>query len=111
MTKQQLAQFSERLLDQQTELLGVADLIEEPMNAATLGQSMVGRLSLMDVMQQQSISSVKQDRQDESLLRIKAALIRIDEGQYGHCVGCLSLISLARLHVDPSVEHCVNCAN
>ena len=110
LTAKQLIVFAERLLDQQAELLGVADLINASTGAVTLDQSSVGRLSRMDAMQQQAMALAGQERQDDLLWRIKAALIRIDEGEYGDCVECLSPIPLARLEIDPAIECCVNCA-
>ncbi len=107
----QLMMFAERLLDQQAELMGVADLVKESASAVTLDQSSVGRLSRMDAMQQQAMALVGQARQGDLLQRIKAALIRIDEGEYGECIECLSPIPIARLEIDPAVECCVNCAD
>ena len=111
MNTEQLNAFTERLLEQQAELLGVADLVNESASAVALDQSSVGRLSRMDAMQQQAMALAGQERQDDVLLRIKAALIRIDEGEYGDCVECLSPIPFARLEIDPAVECCVNCAD
>jgi len=107
----QLTMFGERLLDQQAELMGVADLVNESANTVTLDQSSVGRLSRIDAMQQQAMALAGQERQDDVLQRIQAALIRIDEGAYGDCVECLSPIPVARLEIDPAVECCVNCAD
>ena len=107
----QLMVFAERLLDLQAELMGVADLVKESASAVTLDQSSVGRLSRMDAMQQQAMALAGQERQGDLLQRIKAALIRIDEGEYCECIECLSPIPIARLEIDPAVECCVNCAD
>ena len=107
----QIAIFTERLLDQQSELLGVADLVNEAASTVALDQSSVGRLSRMDAMQQQAMALAGQERQDELLQRIKAALIRIDDDEYGDCIECLSPIPIARLEIDPAIECCVNCAS
>lgn len=37
------------------------------------------------------------------------ALQRIDAGTYGTCVHCGERIPLARLHVVPATQHCVDC--
>jgi DnaK suppressor protein len=44
------------------------------------------------------------------LLRIDTALERLEEGEYGLCVGCGAPIPDARLALDPAVAVCVACA-
>lgn len=44
------------------------------------------------------------------LRMIDAALQRISEGEYGHCVKCGSKISEERLDVLPATPFCRNCA-
>lgn len=41
---------------------------------------------------------------------IRAALKRMDEGEYGYCVSCGSVIDAARLDVVPATPFCRNCA-
>lgn len=111
MDAKQLTIFTEQLLRQQLELLGVSDLVDESAGTVELDQSSVGRLSRMDAMQQQAMAVAGQERQQEMLARIKSALIRIDDGEYGECIECLQEIPLARLEIDPSIEYCVSCAD
>ncbi len=111
MDSQQQAQFEQRLLDEQAQLLGVADLLHSDEAAPVeLDQTAVGRLSSMDAMQQQAMALASQERQGQRLARIKAALERIDDGEFGECLDCLKEIPTARLDIDPSIEYCVNCA-
>lgn len=42
--------------------------------------------------------------------QIEAALIRMDEGNYGTCVRCADAIPVARLDAVPHATHCVRCA-
>jgi RNA polymerase-binding protein DksA len=44
------------------------------------------------------------------LLRIRAALKRIDEGTYGVCASCGDDIPVARLKAVPTTALCVGCA-
>ena len=111
MNDQQIKIFVERLLNEQAELLGIADLVDESANTVKLDQSSIGRLSRMDAMQQQAMAMASQDRQRFRLNRIKTTLHRIDDGEFGECVECLEIIPVARLEIDPSIEHCVNCAS
>ncbi|MBN9890081.1 TraR/DksA family transcriptional regulator [Salipiger abyssi] len=44
------------------------------------------------------------------IARIKAALNRMDEGEYGYCLNCGDAISEARLDVLPEAPLCAACA-
>ncbi len=45
------------------------------------------------------------------LLRIRAALDRIDAGKYGRCIGCGEKIAPKRLEALPVALHCMPCAS
>lgn len=42
--------------------------------------------------------------------RVQKALLAIDEGSYGVCVGCESDIGEDRLRANPSADLCMSCA-
>jgi DnaK suppressor protein len=44
------------------------------------------------------------------LVRIEAALQRLDEGRWGHCVGCGGAIAPKRLAVMPEATLCISCS-
>ena len=46
----------------------------------------------------------------EDVRRIKSALGRIEQGTYGRCVTCSSMIAPERLEAIPSADHCTRCA-
>lgn len=71
---------------------------------------MVGRLSRMDAMQGQAMAEEVKRRRANELTRIKAALSRMEEGEYGYCLNCGDDISEKRLDLDPSVSLCNKCA-
>ena len=76
----------------------------------TLQQDSVGRLSRMDAMQQQAMAKAEERRRHAERARIKAALVRLDEGEWGYCAKCGEDIAEGRLTNDPSVARCVGCA-
>lgn len=76
-----------------------------------LQQDSVGRLSRMDALQQQAMAQATGRRRAAEGLRIKAALTRIDEGEWGYCLSCGEEIAEARLHHDPSIPTCIKCAS
>jgi len=85
-------------------------LSEEGREPVTLQQDSVGRLSRMDAMQQQAMAQAEERRRTAERARIRAALARLDEGEWGHCAGCGEDIAEGRLRNDPSVARCVGCA-
>jgi len=48
---------------------------------------------------------------EEEIRRIRAALQRIREGEYGFCVTCGSQVQPARLDLLPDTPFCATCAN
>lgn len=49
------------------------------------------------------------DNDRNTLLRIDQALARIDEGTYGSCLNCGTVMSEKRLMAVPWAPHCVDC--
>ncbi len=76
-----------------------------------LDQTTQGRLSRMDALQSQAMALETQRRRELRRARIKAALARLEEGEYGACVTCGEEIGEARLAVDPTTPTCVDCAS
>ena len=76
----------------------------------TLDQQSVGRLSRMDAMQHQAMAQATKIRREQQKARIIAALGRIEEGEFGYCLGCGEEIAPARLELDPTVPNCLACA-
>lgn len=83
----------------------------ESRDPVTLQQDSVGRLSRMDAMQQQAMAQATERRRQAERSRIKAALARLDEGEWGYCGNCGEDIAPKRLEHDPSVGTCVKCAS
>lgn len=50
-----------------------------------------------------------QDRERRLVGKIRAALHRLDEGEYGVCVSCGDEISERRLMARPVATHCIDC--
>lgn len=75
-----------------------------------LDQQSVGRLSRMDAMQQQSMELATEERRQQRLAALAAALRRVDSGGYGYCLECDDKIAAGRLAVDPAVTLCIDCA-
>lgn len=75
-----------------------------------LDQTTVGRLSRVDAMQRQAMAQAADRQRQVQIQRLRAALERLDEGEYGTCVRCGDTIAPRRLEADPAVPTCIACA-
>ena len=103
--------FREKLLQLRAELLAAAEAGKEAAAVVELDQTKVGRLSRMDAMQAQAMAQASEQRREQTLRRIEAALKRIDDDEYGYCLQCDEAINPKRLEFDPTVTLCIECAN
>jgi DnaK suppressor protein len=106
-----LEYYRKRLLDRKKALM-----LEDEMGASgaatvELDQTSVGRVSRVDALQAQAVSVAAKQRRAEELRQISAALVRVDEGEYGYCLDCGDPISPERLEIDLSTKYCVKCAS
>jgi DnaK suppressor protein len=101
----------QRLLEYRDEILALTASSEESSQAVELDQTRVGRLSRMDALQMQSMSIEAKRRRELELVKIEAALRRIDEGEYGYCLSCGEAISEKRLEIDLVATQCIQCAS
>lgn len=83
---------------------------EDERATVVLDQQSVGRLARMDLMQRQQMAMETHRRRERERARIRAALRRLDEGEYGCCAECGDEISAGRLEADPTAPLCVGCA-
>ena len=74
-----------------------------------LDQQAVGRLSRMDALQSQAMAQAQARRREGERARIRAALGRIAEGEYGYCTDCGDAVEPKRLAADPSIALCADC--
>lgn len=102
--------FKTLLINKQVELLDSEKNSKEDREPVELDQSKVGRLSRMDAMQMQAMSSAQEQRRKSELQRIHAALARLVTGEFGFCLKCGEKIELGRLELDPATPKCMNCA-
>jgi DnaK suppressor protein len=74
-----------------------------------LDQQAVGRLSRMDALQKQNMELATEQRRQQRLHIIEAALARIQAGDFGFCIICDEQIPPQRLAFDPAVACCIDC--
>lgn len=74
-----------------------------------LDQTIMGRLSRMDAMQQQEMALSAKRRYENLLNQIDQAFERLTKGDYGYCALCDEEISEKRLELNPVVLTCFDC--
>ena len=99
----------QKLLEEQESLAALRQQSEEARAPVTLDQQAVGRLSRMDAMQKQNMELATEQRRQQRLQIIKAALQRIEAGDFGYCILCDEAIAPQRLAFDPAVACCIQC--
>lgn len=112
MTEQKLDldYFRQKLLRIRDELSAVAEAGEKAAEIVELDQSKVGRLSRMDALQAQAMSTASNRRREMRLQKVARALTRIQNLDFGWCDECGDAIAPERLEFDPSVMLCIDCA-
>jgi DnaK suppressor protein len=102
--------FRSVLKNKQSDLIDINNKSKDERKPVELDQSKNGRLTRIDAMQVQAMSSAVSQRRIVELKRIEAALNRIEEGNFGYCLQCGDKIELDRLELDPAILKCVVCA-
>ncbi len=102
--------FRNMLIARQHELERLSEISADQRGTVELDQASVGRLSRIDAIQQQAMALANERNRTLELERIKAALARIEDGEYGYCITCGEEIAAKRLAFDPSIATCVDCA-
>lgn len=105
-----LARFREKLLARREGLSAEDQMSAGDRAPVTLEQDSVGRLSRIDAMQVQAMALAQARRRQSERAAIDAALIRIDESEFGYCLKCGEDIAPARLEHNPAFTTCIECA-
>jgi len=110
MTSQANDKIRSRLLDMKAELEALSDAASENRKPVSLDQQSIGRLSRMDSLQVQAMDMAQEEARKKRIVKINAAIKRLDDGDYGYCVKCDEAISAKRLELDPASPLCIDCA-
>lgn len=107
---------SEQIEELRSLLIELRDAIEQQLqhNASSsapveLDQTLVGRVSRVDAMQQQSIALGSRQNLIQRQRKIAAALQAMEKDDYGYCRHCDEPIAYPRLKVQPEASLCLRC--
>ncbi|GAA4362461.1 TraR/DksA family transcriptional regulator [Kangiella marina] len=109
MKQTHIQHFKKQLLSLEAELMECLGLTSESSKAVELDQARMGRVSRGDAMQQQAMVSAAHQRDEKHLVKVRKALKRIDDDDYGFCLECGEDITMKRLDVAPETELCLDC--
>lgn len=106
-TAEELEQIRQELVRQKTDLQKRVDLIHDharnPLDADSGEQAaQIGNVEVVSALETEAINE---------LAEIKAALQRLDAGDYGVCATCGESIPTPRLIARPAATLCVTCAD
>jgi len=71
----------------------------------------IGRITRMDAIQQKSVCEAALRTAEESLVKLKKALSKLDNPNFAICIKCKGTIPLGRVLAIPETTLCVKCAN
>lgn len=99
-----------RLVSLRDDLETLSDQALGNRKPVALDQQSVGRLSRMDSLQVQAMDMAQEQARRKQIIRITAALERLDNDDYGYCVTCDEPIGAKRIELDPATPLCIKCA-
>ena len=91
---------TEKLIREYTELTEPV----EPENA-------IGRISRMDAINNKSVTEATLRKAKDKLGKLKFALSRVDDDDFGRCISCKKPIPLGRILIMPQARTCVSCSS
>lgn len=103
-------QFRPRIERELSELEALRASSAADRKAVELDQQSVGRLSRMDAMRAQAMATANEISRQLQAARLKQALQRMEDGEFGYCTTCGDRIADGRLTFDATVHLCVSCA-
>lgn len=106
-----LAEFRAAILARLAELRTEVDRGVAATQTVTLDQQAIGRLSRQDALINQAMGNAVQSRRKVEAQRLEAALVRLDDGEYGYCEDCGDALPRGRLSLDLAATRCVSCAS
>ena len=109
LTQSQIDDLTGRLQELAGDLVQQLDRGEASAATVQLDQTLVGRVSRMDAMQQQSVAVSTLKRASQRLQRVNAALKAVTENNYGFCRRCDEPIGYKGLEAQPEANLCINC--
>lgn len=108
LTNERIAELKQKLVGLHDDLRQLLDATREGTRPVDLDEP-IGRLTRMDAMQQQSMSTANRRSYDIRLRQVNQALSAIERHEYGLCRRCEDPIGYKRLSARPESPYCLDC--
>jgi DnaK suppressor protein len=82
----------------------------EEMSSPVSPDDSIGRVSRMDAINNKSVTEATLRQAKDKLSKLRHALSRVDEDDFGKCQRCGQVIPVMRVVLIPQSPYCVNCA-
>jgi len=84
-------------------------LTQKSSQTVELDQTLAGRVSRIDAIQQQKMAKASYDRDKKLLVKLNQILDKFPDEYYGICEECDEPILMARLKIRPESKFCIGC--
>jgi DnaK suppressor protein len=108
LTADQTRLLKRSLVDLRDELEQLIESTREGTRPVDLDEP-IGRLTRMDAIQQQSMSTAARRGHDLRLQQVRQALTFMERGRFGLCGKCEDPIGFKRLSARPESPYCLDC--
>ncbi len=109
LTDSQLNTLRSQLNRLRAELEQQLEIGASATDVVKLDQTLVGRVSRVDALQQQSMALTTRRKIETRLARVKHALSKFEAGDFGYCQRCDEEIGIDRLQAQPESALCLRC--
>jgi DnaK suppressor protein len=73
-------------------------------------ENSIGRISRMDAINNKSVTEAALRKAKENLEKLKFALTKINDDDFGICIQCKAAIPIGRVLIMPQARTCVKCS-
>jgi len=88
------------------------DLVEiSKMTLPVKPENSLGRISRMDAINNKAVMEVAQRNKEAKIAKLKLALLKIEDDDFGTCKDCKNQIQSMRLMYLPESTLCIHCAS
>ena len=97
--------IKKKIFDTEKHIIQLKDLTKPiaPENA-------IGRVSRMEAIVNKSVNEVSLYKAEQMLNKLKLALKKVDEANFGKCFRCGNIIPIERIMIVPESNTCVKCS-
>ena len=110
MTEQEIKDFKVKLkamIKKQEKEIAILEDMTQPISP----ENAIGRVSRMDAIMNKGVSEASLRNKRDKLTKLKIALTKVDQPQFGICSRCERPIQIGRLMFMPESSRCLNCAD